>query len=79
MAGLVAVSVHTLATLSVMAGIATTAYEWVGLAVLRGAWLNIDLLWVTALVATAAVELLLSTFWGISMKYGYMWENNHLR
>jgi hypothetical protein len=63
MAGLVAVSVHTLATLSVMAGIATTAYEWVSLAVLRGAWLNIDLLWVTALVATG-VLMLLSTFWG---------------
>jgi hypothetical protein len=58
MAGLLAVSVHTLATLSVTAGIAATVYEWVSLEVLRGAWLNIDLLWVTALVATGMLMLL---------------------
>jgi len=63
MAGFAAVSVHTLATLSVTAGIAATVYEWVSLEFLRGAWLNVDLLWVTALVATG-VLMLLSTFWG---------------
>jgi hypothetical protein len=31
--------------------------------VLRNAWVNIDLLWVTALEATG-VLMLLSTFWG---------------
>jgi hypothetical protein len=44
-----------------MAMIATTAvvavvvHEWLGVAVLRSAWLNFDLLWVAALVATGAL------------------------
>ena len=57
-AGLAGVGVHTLAMLSVMAAIAATVYEWVGLEVLRRAWLNIDALWVTALVATGMLMLL---------------------
>jgi len=27
-------------------------YEWLGLSILRRAWLNVDLLWVLALLAT---------------------------
>jgi hypothetical protein len=57
-AGLAGVGVHTLAMLSVTAAIAATVYEWVGLEVLRRAWLNIDALWVTALVATGMLMLL---------------------
>jgi hypothetical protein len=49
---LAGVGVHALAMLSVTAAIAATVYEWVGLEVLRRAWLNIDGLWVTALVTT---------------------------
>jgi hypothetical protein len=60
-AGLAGVGVHTLAMLSVTAAIAATVYEWVGLEVLRRAWLNIDALWVTALVATGML-MLLNTF-----------------
>ncbi len=57
-AGLAGIGVHTLAMLSVTATIAATVYEWVGLEVLRRAWLNIDVLWVTALVATGVLMLL---------------------
>ena len=62
-AALAGVGLHSAAMLATIALIAALIYEWVGLAVLRGAWLNIDLLWVTALVATG-VLMLLSTFWG---------------
>jgi hypothetical protein len=60
-AGLAGVGVHTVAMLSVTAAIAATVYEWVGLEVLRRAWLNIDALWVTALVGTG-ILVLSSTF-----------------
>ena len=60
-AGLAGIGIHMLAMLSVTAAIAATVYEWVGLEVLRRAWLNIDALWVTALVATAML-VLLNTF-----------------
>jgi hypothetical protein len=62
-AALAGVGLHSAAMLATIALIAALIYEWVGLAVLRGAWLNIDLLWVTALVATG-VLMLLRTFWG---------------
>ena len=57
-AGLAGVGLHTLAMLSVTAAMAAAVYEWVGLGVLRRAWLNIDELWVTALVATGVLMLL---------------------
>jgi hypothetical protein len=38
-----------------------SVYEWGGLEVLRRAWLNIDALWVTALLATGML-MLLNTF-----------------
>jgi hypothetical protein len=60
-AGLAGVGVHTLAMLSVTAAIAATVYEWVGLEVLRRAWLNMDALWVTALSATGML-MLFNTF-----------------
>jgi hypothetical protein len=57
--GLAGVGVHTLAMLSVTAMTAATVYEWIGLEVLRRAWLNIDALWVTALVGMGMLMLLL--------------------
>jgi hypothetical protein len=39
----------------VIAVIATVVYEWLGLAFLRKGWLNIDLLWIAALVVTGLV------------------------
>jgi hypothetical protein len=54
---LAAVSVHTAAMLAVTGAIAVVVYEWVGLAILRTAWLNLDLIW-TAALATTGVFLL---------------------
>jgi hypothetical protein len=54
---LAAVSVHTVAMLAVMGLIAVTVYRWVGLAILRTAWVNFDLLWTAALVVTGLVLL----------------------
>ncbi len=54
---LMGVSVHTLAMLSVTAATAVAVYEWVGLAILRSAWINVDLIWTIALMA-AGVWLL---------------------
>jgi hypothetical protein len=49
---LAAVAVHTIAMLTVTAAIAFVVYRWVGVAVLRRGWINLDLLWIIALVAT---------------------------
>jgi hypothetical protein len=51
---LLGVGLHTLAMLAVTAAIAVTVYEWIGLAVLRRAWINLDLIWSLALVAAGA-------------------------
>ena len=50
-----AVAVHTLAMLVVTAAIAALVYDWVGVAVLRRGWINLDLLWTAALVATGLI------------------------
>jgi len=52
-----AVLIHTLAMLLVMGIVAVVVYEWVGVGVLRRAWLNADLLWAIALVAAGVVTL----------------------
>jgi hypothetical protein len=56
---LLGVGLHTLAMLAVTALIAVPVYEWIGLAILRRAWINLDLVWSLAL-ATAGVGLLLA-------------------
>jgi hypothetical protein len=56
--GVLAVTVHTLAMLVVAGAIAGVIYAVVGLAVLRRAWINLDLLWSLALIATGALYLL---------------------
>ena len=53
--GLAGVGVHTLAMLTVTAAIAATVYEWVGVEILRRVWLNADLIWTLALLATGAL------------------------
>jgi hypothetical protein len=55
--GLLAVTVHTLAMLLVAGVIAWSIYALVGLAVLRRAWINLDLLWSLVLIATGAIYL----------------------
>ncbi len=44
------VLVHTAAMLAVMSALALVVYNWVGLAILRQAWINLDLIWAGALI-----------------------------
>jgi len=55
---LAGVGLHTLAMLITTAFVAVLIYEWVGLSILRRAWLNVDLLWVLALLVTGGFLLL---------------------
>jgi hypothetical protein len=57
---LAAVGVHTGAMLATTGLIAVAVFEWVGLGILRSAWINIDLIWTVALVLTGALLLFLS-------------------
>ena len=52
-----AVLVHTLAMLLVMGVVALVVYEKLGLAILRRAWVNLDLIWAVAIVAAGAFTL----------------------
>ncbi|HEY3068262.1 MAG TPA: hypothetical protein VGL09_20930 [Methylomirabilota bacterium] len=52
-----AVLVHTLAMMAVMTVVAVVVYEKLGLALLRRAWINLDLLWATAIVIAGVVTL----------------------
>lgn len=54
---LAAVATHSAAMLTVTGVIAVVVYRWVGLAILRSAWVNLDLIWTAALVATGLVLL----------------------
>jgi hypothetical protein len=57
--GMLATGVHTIAYLAVAGLFAWVVYRQMGLALLRKAWLNFDLLWAAALVATGVVTLLI--------------------
>ena len=59
LAGMLATGVHTVAYLAVTGLIAWVVYRKLGLALLRKAWLNFDLVWAAALVATGIVTLLM--------------------
>src|SRR5580704_6156724 len=59
LAGMLATGVHTVAYLAVAGLIAWVVYRKVGLALLRKAWVNFDLVWAAALVATGLVTLLI--------------------
>jgi hypothetical protein len=54
---LAAVAVHTLAMLLVSAAIAILVYEKLGLAILRRAWLNLDMIWAVSLLAAGVLVL----------------------
>jgi hypothetical protein len=54
---LTAVGIHTAAMLVVTGVIAVLIYEWVGVAILRSAWVNLDVVWVIALGITGAILL----------------------
>jgi hypothetical protein len=57
----IALLVHTLGYLLVTGLIAFVVYEKLGLDVLRKTWVNLDLIWAVALIATAGFTLLIST------------------
>jgi hypothetical protein len=54
---LFAVGVHTLAMLCVAGAVAIAVYEWVGLAFLRRGWINLDLVWIIALIGAGLILL----------------------
>jgi hypothetical protein len=54
---LAAVGIHTLAMLCVAGAVAIAVYEWVGLAFLRRGWINLDLVWIIALMGAGLILL----------------------
>jgi len=59
LAALLATAVHTIAYLAVTGLIAWVVYSKFGLAILRKAWLNLNLVWAATLVVTSLVTLLI--------------------
>lgn len=53
--GVLAVALHTFGYLLITGAIAFVVYEKVGLNLLRKAWVNLDLIWAVALIATAGL------------------------
>ncbi len=56
-ATLTGVGIHTLAMLVTTAVVAGVVYAWLGLALLRHAWFNVDALWVATLAGIGALLL----------------------
>jgi hypothetical protein len=46
----------------VAGAIAIAVYEWVGLAFLRRGWINLDLVWVLALIGAGAILLVFAVW-----------------
>ncbi len=59
LAALLATAFHTTAYLAVTGLIAWVVYSTFGLAILRKAWLNFNLVWAAALVVTSVLTLLI--------------------
>jgi hypothetical protein len=59
LAGLLATGVHTMAYLAVTGLMAWVVYSRCGLALLRRAWFNVDLIWAAALVITGLVTIMM--------------------
>ena len=58
--GLAAAGVHTVVMFAVMAGCAVVVYAFVGVAVLRRAWFNVDRLWAAVLVGAGVLTIALT-------------------
>jgi hypothetical protein len=56
---LLAVTIHSLAYLGITTLVAWIVYRKLGLALLRKAWWNLDLMWAASLVVTGLLTLLL--------------------
>ncbi len=50
---------HTAAMMVVMGAVAIIVYDYVGLAILRSAWINLDMIWAGALVAAGIISLVI--------------------
>ncbi len=59
--GLAAAGLHTVAMLAAMLTCAVIVYEFVGVAVLRRAWFNLDRLWAAVMVGAGALTIALTT------------------
>jgi hypothetical protein len=57
---LLAVAIHTFGYLLLTGTIAWVVYKKLGLSILRQGWVNLDLIWASALIATAALTLCLN-------------------
>jgi hypothetical protein len=57
LAALLATAVHTIGYLVVTGAVAWVVYSKFGLAILRKAWLNLNLVWAVALVVTGLITL----------------------
>jgi hypothetical protein len=53
------VLVHTGAMLIVMGTVAIAVYQWIGLQILRSAWINLDTIWAIALIAAGFLSLII--------------------
>jgi hypothetical protein len=53
------VLVHTGAMLLVMGTVAIVVYQWIGLQILRSAWINLDTIWAVALIAAGLLSLII--------------------
>jgi hypothetical protein len=58
-AALAALALHTGVMLATIALVSLLVYEWIGLAFLRTAWINLDLVWALALGACGALLLVI--------------------
>lgn len=58
-ADLAVIGVHTLAMFAVMAAVAMAVYEKLGVAILKRAWFNVDLLWAGTLVGAGVITLII--------------------
>ena len=53
------VLLHTSAMLLVMGTVAFAVYQWIGLKILRSAWINLDAVWAGALIAAGTLSLVI--------------------
>jgi hypothetical protein len=60
LSGLAAAGLHTLAMFTVMAFCAIIVYEFVGVTILRKAWLNMDKVWAGVMVGAGALTIALT-------------------
>ena len=55
-----AVALHTAAMLVVAGAVGVIVYQWAGLAFLRRGWINLDWIWIVALLGAGAILLFMS-------------------